>query len=204
MTRFAWVLLAGGILAPAFALAHEAVHKTHSDEDHAHKHHDHDHDHAHDHGEGAGHRHADAHVHGEAELTAAMDGTVLVVELRSAVWNIMGFEHAPKTDDQWEALEGARNALLDASRIVSPDRNAKCEPSAVDLALGDDGNGSGGFRDMTVTYTFECADPGALERLDVQAFGTFARLETVRAAFLGEGRQVAGVLTGDANRFALE
>ena len=45
------------------------------------------------------------HVHGTAELCVAVENNHLNVELRSPLENLLGFEHAPKTDSQRAAVK---------------------------------------------------------------------------------------------------
>lgn len=154
-----------------------------------------------------GHRHADAHVHGKADLTAARDGSQLVVEVRSPVWNILGFEHAPETEDQKQDLERARAALLDAATVLRTSPQAGCSVQETSLHLGESDDHDhqsahdhdASFRDMTVTYTYQCARPGELTSLELTLFDTFHRLETVEAAFVSETAQKAATLDKTSN-----
>ena len=97
-----------------------------ADEEH---HHDHDHGEKHSekhdekHGE---HRDLGSHVHGVAELGIAADGESLVFEFESPAANIIGFEHAPKTDEQEQAVASALTQLEDGAKIFSIDAKAGC------------------------------------------------------------------------------
>ncbi len=88
------------------------------------------------HGAGASHREAGAHVHGEAEFAAALDGPQLVVELRSAAWNILGFEHEPRTDGEKAAAAQAQRSLLDGAALFGPSADAGCTQTDADIDLG--------------------------------------------------------------------
>ncbi|MEE4331286.1 MAG: DUF2796 domain-containing protein [Wenzhouxiangella sp.] len=54
-----------------------------------------------------------AHVHGEATGTLAVDGGLVELELTLPGFNLVGFEHAPRTPEQQAALDGAVAFLSD-------------------------------------------------------------------------------------------
>lgn len=98
--------------------------------DHAH---DHDHDHAHSDDGGDETRSAAAHVHGLAHLGLAVDGDILSVQLDSAFYNLVGFEHAPETAEQKLALAQAAAALADPAVWLGLPAAAGCTLTHSDL-----------------------------------------------------------------------
>lgn len=64
-------------------------------------------------------RQADAHVHGQAELSMALDGEALQVELHSPLANLTGFEHSPETDEERAKLAAAKETLKDGDALFS-------------------------------------------------------------------------------------
>ncbi|MBL0952545.1 MAG: DUF2796 domain-containing protein, partial [Pseudomonas sp.] len=70
----------------------------------AHEHgHDHDHEHSHD--------SLGAHEHGVASLNAALDGNLLELQLESPAMNLVGFEHAAKSDADKAKVAAAKREL---------------------------------------------------------------------------------------------
>ncbi len=63
------------------------------------------------------HAHHGAHVHGIAHLNVALEGKNLYMEFVSPAANIVGFEHAPKTQAERDAVEAARNTLKNAEAV---------------------------------------------------------------------------------------
>ncbi len=63
------------------------------------------------------HAHHGAHVHGIAHLNVALEGKNLYMEFVSPAANIVGFEHAPKTQAERDAIESARNTLSNAEAV---------------------------------------------------------------------------------------
>ena len=74
-------------------------------------------------------RHHDAHVHGIAHLNAAMEETTLHLEFTSPAANIVGFEHAPQTQEQKDAVRKALEKLEDGSKLFIPSPEAQCRLS---------------------------------------------------------------------------
>lgn len=70
----------------------------------AHEHgHDHDHEHSHD--------SLGAHEHGVASLNAALDGNLLELQFESPAMNLVGFEHAAKSDADKAKVAAAKREL---------------------------------------------------------------------------------------------
>jgi hypothetical protein len=80
-------------------------------------------------GAGSGHaetRHHGAHVHGLAKLNIVLDGNDLLMELTSPAANIVGFEHAPKTEKDKQAVHEAVELLEDGETMFSFTAKAEC------------------------------------------------------------------------------
>ena len=70
-------------------------------------------------------RELDSHEHGHATLNIAFDGSNAFVELESPWNNLVGFEHAPSTDEQ-HALVDEALALLNQPNDVFAFKGAEC------------------------------------------------------------------------------
>jgi hypothetical protein len=81
----------------------------------------------------AGHRHAGTHVHGLAELAIALnpDGT-LVAELESPLYNLIGFERAPRDAGEY-ALVAEAIAALEGDARPAFNAEAGCTLSETSL-----------------------------------------------------------------------
>lgn len=79
------------------------------------------------------HRHAGTHVHGLAELAVALnpDGT-LVAELESPLYNLVGFERAPRNAEEAALIGAAIDALVERALLAF---NAEAGCVAGDVAL---------------------------------------------------------------------
>ena len=80
-----------------------------------------------------------AHEHGAAQLDVLIDGDMLLIDLDTPAANVLGFEHAPSTDEQRDAVASAR-ALLESGELFVPDAAAGCtlDSAEVEIALADE------------------------------------------------------------------
>ncbi len=71
-------------------------------------------------------RQHDSHTHGIGHLNVVLDGKELVLELRSPSANIVGFEHAPKNDEQTQAVEKAIALMKEGDKLFALPKQAEC------------------------------------------------------------------------------
>ena len=64
-------------------------------------------------------RDLDSHEHGTATLNVAFDNGLVLIELESPWNNLVGFEHAPKTDEQETAVANALSMLQQPDQLFS-------------------------------------------------------------------------------------
>ena len=82
-----------------------------------------------------GHREHEAHVHGHGTLDIVVEGEELVVELRIPSVNVVGFEHAPRTDAEREAVHQALVPFREAASVLVPSPEAECEVENVEARI---------------------------------------------------------------------
>jgi len=78
--------------------------------------------------------HFGAHVHGEAELFVAYEDHHLEIQIISPAANILGFEHRPSTDQQWQMVENAK-AVLEAPAQIFTFDGTKCTVSSTQVDM---------------------------------------------------------------------
>lgn len=166
------------------------------DHDHSHDHdHGHHHDHGHDHAKDGETRSAGAHVHGLAGLQMVITADGLSADLSGAAWNFLGFERAPETDAERQAVADARAALEDPVALLGPRKGAQCEAGDVAVDLG---AAEGGHKDVTASYTLTCARADRLTKFEPALFSTFDRLETLEVEVISDsGAVVLSLTAGD-------
>ncbi|MBI2319706.1 MAG: DUF2796 domain-containing protein [Betaproteobacteria bacterium] len=146
-----------------------------------------------------------AHSHGTATLKAAVDGNLLTLNFESPLDNLVGFEHAPRTDKQKAAVRRMAGQLLNAASVFAPTPAADCVVTSVNLespvidplVLRGDGakdkapekrsaplpakgaahSDAGGHAEIEGTFVFRCAKAESLRDLEVRLFDRFSGLK---------------------------
>ncbi|VFM99451.1 MAG: Protein of unknown function (DUF2796) [Candidatus Kentron sp. G] len=72
-----------------------------------------------------------AHRHGVADLDIAFSGKKIAIELHSPAHNILGFEHAPRTDAERERLAEDLSRLKEANSLFGLPDTAGCKLESV-------------------------------------------------------------------------
>ena len=172
------------------------------------------HDHDHDHHDSLG-----AHEHGAAELDAALDGSMLEIELRSPAMNLVGFEHAPSSDADKRKIADARERLEQPDALFGLPAAAGCKLAETELESplfegeahdhGDehehehehDGDHESQHSEIHAHYHFDCATPQAIQALDLQAlFKAFPGTKKIQAQLIGPNGQRGAQLDADQPR----
>lgn len=153
-----------------------------------------------------------AHVHGSVEFNIAQDGQDLLVEIIAPGADVVGFEHAPKTDEQKKTFESALATLNNANSVLSFTQAAGCELQTAEISntLGqDDHEGHDhhddhaghdhdhdhdGHGEFNIAYQFQCKDVSKLSEIDTAWFDLFPSTERVNVNLLTDKAQVAAEL----------
>ncbi|MFV9683332.1 DUF2796 domain-containing protein [Pseudomonas sp. NY15367] len=165
----------------------------------AHEHgHDHDHEHSHD--------SLGAHEHGVASLNAALDGNLLELQLESPAMNLVGFEHAAKSDADKAKVAAAKRELEQPITLFALN-SGDCKATEVELEsplFGDADHDhdhdhhahEGEHSDIHAHYRFECAKANELKQLDLaELFKRFPATEKIQVQLIGPNGQQGVELT---------
>ena len=165
----------------------------------AHEHgHDHDHEHSHD--------SLGAHEHGVASLNAALDGNQLELQLESPAMNLVGFEHAAKSDADKAKVAAAKRELEQPITLFALN-SGDCKATEVELEsplFGDHDHDhdhdhhahEGEHSDIHAHYRFECAKANELKQLDLaELFKRFPATEKIQVQLIGPNGQQGVELT---------
>ncbi len=164
-----------------------------------------------------------AHVHGEATLTVAIDGQTVTLDFDSPLDNLVGFEHAPRTDKQKQAMADMAARLGEAGKLFVLDAAAGCEAAGIKLTPaampavssgagsasapaasakgeGDKAAHKAAHKDQEAQFTFRCKDAAKLRTIEVKLFEAFPRVKRIKASVAGvtgatAGKQSAMTLT---------
>ena len=167
----------------------------------AHEHgHDHDHEHSHD--------SLGAHEHGVANLNAALDGNLLELQFESPAMNLVGFEHAAKSDADKAKVAAAKGELEQPITLFALG-SGDCKATEVELKsplFGDADHDhdhdhdhhahEGEHSDIHAHYRFECAKVNELKQLDLaELFKRFPATEKIQVQLIGPNGQQGVELT---------
>ena len=148
--------------------------------------HGHTHSHTHSHG---------AHAHGKGELELLVDGQTIQGVFRTPMDSLLGFEHAPKTDAQRNAVDSLRKRLANPTAVLSPNLEAQCTAKHQEaISTLFTSAVKGGHSDLEYRFTFVCAEPSKLSALELVALKEFKRLSEVRVQLVTGSAQKALVL----------
>lgn len=148
------------------------------------------------------------HVHGVASLQVAVDGDTLQLNLTSPLDNLVGFEHALRTDKEKAAVRALAARLKKADVLFVPTAAARCaltgvklESPVIDGALL---NGGGSppethahddeHAELFAEFVFRC-DGKSLHGLEVKLFDVFRELRRIDAQVVSQRGQAAAKLT---------
>ncbi|MDE0224576.1 MAG: DUF2796 domain-containing protein [Gammaproteobacteria bacterium] len=159
----------------------------------------------------------EAHEHGMAEIELAVEGSDVQVNFASPVYNLVGFEHAPRDEEDREAVAVALALLGDPANLVLLHADAACTAVDIDVhweaAFTEEDEGhhdeeDGGehgeqHADATVAVRYTCDHPDRLDSLDITAFESFERMSEVELRAVGPGGAVAESPERDSPRVDL-
>jgi len=164
-------------------------------------------------------RHHDAHEHGAGKLDIAREGTELHIGLDSPAANIVGFEHAPASAADHQALKKALARLKDGAGLFRLPDAAGCRLVDADITTPlqdhdepphreagehagehhahEDSHEHGGetHADITAAWHFSCAHPEKLDKVIVKLFEVFPMTERLQVQYITGKQQGAAVLS---------
>jgi hypothetical protein len=156
------------------------------------------------HEEGDEHRELGAHEHGVAELTIAWSGGEMAIDLHTPAFNVLGFEHAPASDEE-EGFLTESVAALEAGNLLLPNAEAECTlvSANVQAELAEEGHEEEAqeeetHSDIDVSYNLACVQPDKIASLDASAlFAQFPNFEGIQVQWISDTQQSAATLTPD-------
>ncbi len=171
-----------------------------------------------------------AHVHGEVEFNVAQDANELLIEIVAPGADVVGFERAPETNAEKQALQQAIATLEQPEQLFSFPANANCalEYKSVSHTLGGDehdghdhdehkhhdhdehkhhdhdhDHAHDGHGEFTIEYHFECGNIENLTQLETSWMEKFEQTHKISVNILTDRVQGGATLEGSSNRFSL-
>ncbi|MEP3562509.1 MAG: DUF2796 domain-containing protein [Marinobacter sp.] len=151
-----------------------------------------------------------AHQHGLAELQVAISDQQIDVLLLTPAYNLVGFEHPPRSGEQHQTVESAV-AWLERTALVNTGKQ-QCSPVQSDVQASwndehaehhDHHIESAGHSDIEITQRLHCAGLSAATELETGLFDRFPGLEQLNAQWVGPKGQNGARLTPGKHRFQI-
>ena len=142
----------------------------------------------------------EAHVHGSATVLLAQDGNRLTLEFDSPLDNLLGFEHAPRTDKQKQAAKALLDLMQKPDTLLKLNAEADCQLATVKvnapvLQSTVAGTGKDEHANLHAEYEYACTKVAALKSLQLSLFDAFPSIHKVDAQMAGARGQAAATLT---------
>lgn len=153
----------------------------------------------------------DAHEHGLSELTVAMEGETLEIQLISPAMNVVGFEHRAGTPEQIKTVENAKLQLrkhealflfsqshcehvrtsIDMSSLVGNHNHEHKKHEHNDHTQNDS------HSDIIANYQYRCDKKSTPTSITVNLFNSFPGIYKIHAMWVKSARQGAAMLTSN-------
>jgi Protein of unknown function (DUF2796) len=164
----------------------------------------------------------DAHLHGKVVVNVALEGSLLSVEFDAPAVNVVGFEHAPRTDAQKREVAAVDRWLASGVGVIGVSPAAGCVRQQVDymppkLDGGDHddehdhdhdrdaGASAAGetHADYRARFTYTCANPAALPWADLWLVRRLKNVAEIEVNLVTPQLQTQRTLGADATRIEL-
>ncbi len=159
-----------------------------------------------------------AHTHGEGQITLIYHEGRLQIELQSPAANMLGFEHRPTTEQQWQALEQLSLTLNQPQRLVTLPPACKVTNVTVELpyerSVSDEKHDdhhhapsdtshsyNTHHRDIHTRYTWLCSTP-LMPTIRFNHFEIYAGFDKISVEWIVNGAQ--GITHLHKNKSSLE
>ena len=157
----------------------------------------------------------EAHIHGEAKLNIVFEGPELLIELKSPSYNLVGFEHAPKTNNQLELVENTISLLKNFKNVANTSSEANCKIADASVSTSMRGihedehhedehhedehqhSAKEIHSEFSATYSLICNKPENLKSIQLELFSTFELMEEIAVQMIIQGKQGFAELNPD-------
>lgn len=132
-----------------------------------------------------------AHVHGVMALDVVLEAGVLTLELSAPQDSLLGHERRPRNEAERQAAAAALARLRDVVDWFRPDAAAGCVPGEIKLVAerlqpsAPQAESKGSHADVTLSASWRCARPEALQGVDIGLFQRFPRTTRIDVQIVG-------------------
>lgn len=131
-----------------------------------------------------------AHEHGVLTFNVALEGGQLFIEFEAPADNVLGFEHAPRTEAEKAAVHEAAAWLKSGRELFAFPPAAACRWQATELDEPEWQSG-GRHADYEARFSYQCGEPQRLDWLQLALLGKLREVHEARVNVLTPSRQAS-------------
>jgi len=144
-------------------------------------------------------RSAESHIHGGAMISIVSEDGVVVVELETPLYNLLGFEYEPQTLAEKKHVAEVEARVNQPQSLMRFNKAAKCsfEPPKSRFTLFEahaedhDDDDNDGHNEIILTYHLKCDALDKLKTVHLDLFERFPNFTTVELVYLGRSLQIS-------------
>jgi len=155
-------------------------------------------------------RSAESHIHGGAMLAIVSENNRISIEFETPLFNLLGFEYAPRTDAEKMRVVIVEQTLADPQNLIRFNADAKCTylPFNSKVELFDDHGedehddhdedhdddheeNSDNHTDVILNYELTCKAIDKLKKVHVEFFDVFSNFTELEIVYLGPAQQMS-------------
>jgi len=142
-------------------------------------------------------KHGHAHEHGKGRLEISVDANQAVGKLKVPLEALVGFERAPKTEAETNAINTMNQKLQNPSTFFVANKDAECSPRLISSTIVRDQAGK--HADLDYQFDLNCAKLAALKQLSIGLFSEYKRLKEIRVESIGPWGQKSATAKRDSS-----
>lgn len=154
------------------------------------------------------------HQHGHAQLQMAVENNNVDLILTSPAYNVLGFEHEPRTEQQKQTLENARQWLTTQALIAPAGGNCTVESASMDFSAKAAEQGQhdhdhhhdetmNEHANIEVSQVLNCKSADIGGQLTTPLIAQFPEIQELDVEWVTNSRQGSTKLSSSDNQFQL-
>ena len=150
----------------------------------------------------------EAHEHGTADLQMALEVEQLQIVFKSPAMNLLGFEHAPQSDEEKQVFAAVAEQLKSPSALIAP---AGCDLVSMDVDMPegaeDDHDEHGDeehehhHADISASYVYQCSESAPHITVTLGLMQTYPSMQHLRVAWVSDQSQGGMTLTPEDDQW---
>jgi len=143
------------------------------------------------------------HEHGKVTLNVALEGGALSIELDAPADNVIGFEHAPRTDAERTAIANAASLLQSGDGLFAFSPAAACKFAKSELHAPEWKEGQH-HADYEANFSFTCGQPQHLDWLQLPLLAKLREVHQAQVNVVTAKSQLQATITSPTARVKLQ